>query len=153
LPRDATNILFLCLGNICRSPFAELFWNEQLRPQHSLLPHATSAGFYPVADRRTPEKFLPLTTKFGVDLSNHRSRIVNQAMVDEAEIICIMDGDNWLDFIKTYPSAKDKLYFLGAFDDPQAPEIPDPDRLDAHEARPIYERIARSLHALASRLC
>ncbi len=46
----ARSLLFVCLGNICRSPFAEWLAREHLDEDRSLL----SAGTYPVAGRRAP---------------------------------------------------------------------------------------------------
>ena len=47
---DLRHVLFLCYGNICRSAFAETYWNSRVNNGSP----AQSAGFYIVGNRRTP---------------------------------------------------------------------------------------------------
>src|SRR5450759_2034745 len=48
--RGAQSVLFVCKGNVCRSPFA-----EQLARTRALFPRVTSSGYHPVPDRPSPE--------------------------------------------------------------------------------------------------
>jgi protein-tyrosine-phosphatase len=148
-PRE---ILFLCYGNICRSPFAELLWNGTLRGADATLPRAHSAGFVEEAGRRAPERIVRLVREsFGIDLSAHRSRVVSDADIAAADAIFVMDGQNHQDVAHRFPLALAKTFFLGASADPVHFSIADPyGMMDPAEVHAVYERIVTSARALAA---
>ena len=89
-------VLFVCLGNICRSPTAEGVFRQLLDDEASHLDvvvdsagtHAYHAGEPP--DRRSQAAAL----KRGVDLSAQRSRVVVDADFETFDLILAMDEDN-----------------------------------------------------------
>jgi protein-tyrosine-phosphatase len=149
-------ILFLCFGNICRSPFAELYWNRHIeatekkgdRPQCPAL----SAGFIRESGRTTPQRLQPIIESFGVDISSHRSRVVSAEMIDEADAIFVMDRENHYHLLRKFPRAHSKTLFLGQFDTEEPLEIPDPYLLDTFQAHAVYRKLVRSLDALAEQM-
>jgi len=64
--RSAHRVLFLCRGNICRSPFAEY----ALRLAAGDAVECASAGSYPVAGRRSPEAAIEAARRLGVELGH-----------------------------------------------------------------------------------
>jgi protein-tyrosine-phosphatase len=145
------NILFLCYGNICRSPYAEFRWNE-LRSAQSELPACGSGGFHDHVERCTPLRFQSAARHRGLELRDHRSRRVNQEMVEAADLIVLMDRRNWLDFTREFPTAVTKTILLGVCDDAQKPEIPDPYDQPVPAGAIAYSRIDSALSGLVSRL-
>ena len=82
----------------------------------------------------------------GIDLSGHRSAIVDPADLAWADLIVLMDRHNWqaLHFVA---APADRLVWLGAMDDGPV-EIPDPYALDEQAAQAVLSR----LEACAARL-
>jgi low molecular weight protein-tyrosine phosphatase len=67
---DLFRILFICSGNRCRSPLAEVF----VRQISSALPvEVRSAGTLELGSIAAAPEMLPVAERFGLDLSAHRS--------------------------------------------------------------------------------
>ena len=91
-----TKIIFLCHGNICRSPMAEYLFKDLARKagrgdEFSVGSAAVSYEeegnpMYPPAKRKLHEKGIP----FG---EHHAHRITREEW-DEADIVVVMDGSN-----------------------------------------------------------
>ncbi|HEY3266056.1 MAG TPA: hypothetical protein VGM37_03960 [Armatimonadota bacterium] len=148
-------LLFLCYGNICRSPFAELYWNARAQEAARPMPEAISAGFIPEPHRSTPARIALLAAECGVDLSAHRSRVVGRADIDAADAIFVMDLNNWRDLMSRFPGAEGKACFLGAYadgGDADQMEIEDPYELDADGGRACYGLLKRALDGLFARV-
>src|SRR5262245_21977025 len=83
------SILFLCYGNICRSPVAEKL-AERLLPSTSV----SSAGFFPQENRSTPRNVQRAAESIGVDLSAWSSRQVSRELVSRADLVILLDLKN-----------------------------------------------------------
>lgn len=145
-------IMFLCYGNICRSPFAVHYWNARIREFSLLRPKAISAGFHPHAYRKTPVWIAHLATEHGVDLTIHRSRALTRSEVESSDAIFIMDRKNYRDLIAQFRWAKHKTYFLGLFADDGRIEIDDPYNMNEDNARLCYQQLVLSLDGLMKRI-
>lgn len=145
-------VLFVCYGNICRSPFAEHLWNAWMQDHSPNGNRAISAGFHPKDGRTTPNWALDLAAEHGVDLATHRSRVLTKTMVESADAIFVMDRRNYRDLIRQFPWAKQKTYFLGLFADDVWGEIDDPYGMSQDKAHICYQRMVLSLNGLLKRL-
>jgi protein-tyrosine-phosphatase len=151
LTKPPRALLFVCFGNICRSPFAEKAWNAFAEKNGSSI-RATSAGLYPHSGRISPPALAPLIRSLGFDLTSHRSQEITSAMIETADVICVMDMENWHSLLHSFPHAKMKTILLGAFSGDSDPQIPDPFAMPAHRARAVYEKILRSVDGLFTAL-
>lgn len=118
-------VLFLCYGNICRSPLTALLL-AKLAPGLDI----TSAGFYPEAQRHSPLDWVEaVAATLDVDLAPHRSHTLSRQMIENAELIVVMDAANWQALAKFAPHALARTILLGSLA-PDAnlrhDEIPDP---------------------------
>jgi protein-tyrosine-phosphatase len=88
LPRA---VLFVCHGNICRSPYAAHAFQRMLPPvlQESIL--IGSAGFFG-PDRASPAAALQAAALRGVDLGDHRAVLVNVEVVRAMDLIVVMEA-------------------------------------------------------------
>lgn len=118
----AARILFLCKGNLCRSPFAELALRKLLPNGIEVL----SAGFRPPAGRHSPKQAILAASKFAVDLSKHRSRVLDAQIASWADLILFMDFECEQVLRAKMPETLTKAHYLGAFDSCQVLQIPDP---------------------------
>lgn len=68
-------LLFVCQGNICRSPFAE----RALRQMAGSYPEldVQSSGFCPELGRRSPEEAVAAARRRDVTLDDHRSKVLD----------------------------------------------------------------------------
>jgi protein-tyrosine-phosphatase/predicted ATP-grasp superfamily ATP-dependent carboligase len=151
-PHALKSILFVCYGNICRSPFAAAYWNASVKGRSVEGPVATSVGFHPQIARNTPAWIIALASEFGVDLSDHHSRAISESDVRSADAIFIMDRTNFAALVSQFPWATAKAYFLGLFADDDRIEIDDPLNLNPEEARLSYQQLVMSLDGLLKRI-
>ncbi len=140
---DLNEVLFLCYGNICRSAFAAIYWNQ--RTGHI----ARSAGFVRKENRRTPLRISGLARDLGVDLANHRSKLVDATAIDGATAIFVMDGQNIEDLLELFPRARGKTWLLGSFLGMHA--IHDPYLLPDREAGESLRQIKDSVDVIVGR--
>jgi protein-tyrosine-phosphatase/predicted ATP-grasp superfamily ATP-dependent carboligase len=101
-------ILFVCKGNICRSPFAEQYAKKVFPPGISL----ESCGYYPISGKPCPNEAIMAAQDYRINLSDHQSKIIHDEMVNRADIIFTFDMDNKIQVIKRYPEKKHSVFLL-----------------------------------------
>jgi len=123
-------ILFVCLGNICRSPMAEgLFRRELERRGLDHLVQVDSAGTGPWHVGEPPDaRAQRAIARRGVDISSLRGRQVKHADLNAFDLILAMDGENLSDLLamaNDEQAGRIRLFLEFA---PQAGtrEVPDP---------------------------
>ncbi|MHB1053735.1 MAG: low molecular weight protein-tyrosine-phosphatase [Thiobacillus sp.] len=113
-----TKVLFVCMGNICRSPMAEGMFRkavveaglEQQVETDSAGTHAYHVGDTP--DLRAQEA----VRRRGADISKLRGRKVADTDFDAFDYILVMDGDNYNKLIERAPAHHhDKIRRLLSF--------------------------------------
>jgi protein-tyrosine phosphatase len=122
-------ILFVCLGNICRSPLAEGIMLH-LKEKYHLKVQVDSAGTAnyhvgEVPDRRT----IANAKKNGIDLSFLRARQFNVADFDAFDRIYVMDRNNLENVMALAKNQvhKNKIdLFLNSVYENKNMEVPDP---------------------------
>ena len=137
-------ILFLCYGNICRSPVAAKL-GQRIMPAKTI----TSAGFYPEDNRQSPSNVQRAARALGLDLSSWASRRVDQEIVDAADLIVLHDLKNFRDFRRDFPNDLHKVVLLGMLLDPPQNDIPDPYGKPDGETLEILRQIESAVQKMA----
>jgi protein-tyrosine phosphatase len=139
-----THVLFVCLGNICRSPTAEAVFRK-IAPHI----HCDSAG---TSDWHVGDPPYGPAIKAGAargyDLSELRGRQVTQRDFSDFDLILAMDADNLANLERIRPpGARAKVaLFMGYDVDGPETEVPDPYYTrDFSGALDLIERAARGL--------
>lgn len=138
------NILFICIGNICRSPMAEGLF-KQAMPTKAVC----SAGIHALVGEPADPYAVQLMQEYGIDISEHRGQALADWMVKEADLILTMDREQLAFIEKKYPLAKGKVLRLGESD---GVDIPDPYRHGLRAFRHACGLIVRGVDDLAARL-
>ncbi|MCF6216676.1 MAG: low molecular weight phosphotyrosine protein phosphatase [Emcibacter sp.] len=128
-------ILFVCLGNICRSPTAEGVFRQKLSQNgirdgylENIFVDSAGTGAYHVGkepDRRSQE----IALKYGVSLNDLKARRITLQDFTDYDYILGMDHDNIQDMKAICPPGqqyKIKLFMEYADDCPGITEVPDP---------------------------
>ncbi|NCC49947.1 MAG: hypothetical protein EOM20_01900 [Spartobacteria bacterium] len=144
MARRAGIILFVCKGNICRSPFAEAL-ARRLSPSGTEI---VSAGYFPEEGRVSPALANSMAATFGVDLQKHTSRMVTRDLAAHSKIIFVFDEDNMSAMKMQFPEAKRKLFYLGIWQEGAVGMV---DPVDAPERvyHDVYHKIEDSLRTLS----
>jgi protein-tyrosine phosphatase len=87
-------VLFLCLGNICRSPcFAAALEAEAARRRMSHAVRAASAGVAPwCGGRPAHPAMVAAAAPLGIDLTGHRSRRVDAELLMAVDLVVPLDA-------------------------------------------------------------
>jgi protein-tyrosine-phosphatase len=144
-PRPAASVLFLCLGNICRSPFAAVVARDRL-PGVAI----ESAGFLRHDGRPSPQHVVTTAHALGFDLSGARARRVTSQQVAAAGLIVCMDLTHLELMAAEFPEAMGRTTLLGLFDADAEPEIQDPFDLSPAATRAVFARMLKAVDALAA---
>jgi len=144
-------MLFVCRGNICRSPFAERAARRKLDEAGLTSIETASAGSYPVRNRAAPEAARQVGRELGVPLEAHRSTVLDLGIVSWPGAILCMDRDNAEDLRREFPDSGPRIFYLGAFDrTARRLFIDDPWNKPASEFRRVYAEIATSIDGLVA---
>jgi RpiB/LacA/LacB family sugar-phosphate isomerase len=120
-------ILFVCTGNICRSPMAEGLLRHMTQERGGY--EALSAGVGAVDGQRPSPYAIQALNELGIDISGQRSRMLTPDLVDRADYIFGMTQGHVDTIALLYPRAAEKTFLLREFDDTLESfekDIPDP---------------------------
>lgn len=143
------NVLFVCLGNICRSPLAEALFKHKVNERGwSKYFYADSCGTsdYHIGDppdRRT----LANAKKNGIEI-NHRGRQISRDDFSRFDYILAMDKENYSDIVAMAQTVNltDKLYLMRYFDSAaRDSEVPDPYYGREEDFQRVFEILSRAV--------
>lgn len=124
------NVLFVCMGNICRSPTAEgVFRHLVKKAKLQDRIHIDSAGTHAYHVGEQPDLRSQTTAiKRGVDLSTQRARQVQKEDFHRFDYILAMDWDNYRNLMDIAPmsSTAQIRRFMEYSDAGFGEEVPDP---------------------------
>lgn len=107
-------ILFVCTGNICRSPMAEAIARsivEKYYPLHSKMFEFSSAGIAALVDHpASTEAIHALKTK-GINMTGHRGRAIESFVLEDYDLILTMENYQRR-YIESLDSDKDAFLLL-----------------------------------------
>ncbi|WP_153771454.1 low molecular weight protein-tyrosine-phosphatase [Labrenzia sp. CE80] len=121
-----TSILFVCLGNICRSPLAEGIFRHTLKETGQVEGvQIDSAGTGAWHEGHPPDpRSIEVAARYGIDISDQRARQVRQQDFSDFDLILAMDKSNLSKLRQIAPKAA--TAHLRLFLDAPEQEVPDP---------------------------
>jgi len=120
-------ILFICTGNVCRSPMAEAIFREAVRGRGDF--RVLSAGLGALDGQPPSAHSVRAMRELGVDISGQRSRMLTAELVRQADYIFGMTHSHVETIALMYPQMAEKAFLVREFDetlDPYEKDICDP---------------------------
>lgn len=147
-----TSVLFVCLGNICRSPLAEgvfrnLVENAGLTEDFQI--ESAGTGGWHIGEPPDSRATM-VASRYGVRLES-RAQQVTAEDLERFDYVIAMDRDNLsvLERMAAAADAEPELHLLRAFDPTNTgDEVPDPYYGGASGFETVYEMVHRSCEGL-----
>lgn len=159
--RPVARVLFVCHGNICRSPYAAAALRRELsgsiaevhpRASPERRPVVASVGLFGPG-RPSPPAARAVAARHGADLSDHRSRLLEPDEPRPGDLVVVMEA--WqADRVAERTGGGTPVLLLGDLDDGGIPHrrIRDPVGEPEEVFEEVYGRIGRCVRALAREL-
>lgn len=124
---SCVSVLFICLGNICRSPSAQGVFTHKAS-QHGFDVQTDSAGTAGYHKGAAPDKRSQLAAQCrGYDLSTLKCRRVTDQDYEKFDYIIAMDNANVRDLKRICPGQfQHKISLFMAYSNSHFEEVPDP---------------------------
>lgn len=131
---DMFSVLFVCTGNMCRSPIAEGIFKRKLAVE---CPDTIrdkfwveSCGIYAYEGNKPSENAVKIAAQNNVDISLIRSKPINRVLVEQSDLIFALSIDHLNHIQENFPTARHKTYLMKVFGKERgvtiADSIPDP---------------------------
>lgn len=137
-------VIFVCLGNICRSPIAEGVLRHKLlekKLEGIVASAGTSDWHQGDAPHRSSQK---VCRQNGVDISRQKSQAFVREMFTEYDLIFAMDSNNYKDLMQMTNSQEDQTkikLFSSLIPNFEPQDIPDPYYGDFSGYEHVYKMI------------
>jgi protein-tyrosine phosphatase len=129
-------VLFICSGNICRSPMAAGYFLYRAASDELTEVEVDSAGTLGIRHSRASEEAIEAMAEIGVDISAHRSKGIKAKNLATVDFTLAMSHEHLEYLALRHPEGEDERLLLRAF---ESGPRPDPNPLD------LTDPIGRSL--------
>ncbi len=116
IPANPRSVLFVCKGNICRSPFAEHLASKLQREGIMSGMKFGSAGLHVPKPISSPEDAIQAAKRYGVHLENHRSQSISLELVESYDMIIAMEAWQYAELQSSFEQHQKKLFLLPLLD-------------------------------------
>ncbi len=148
-------ILFVCLGNICRSPLAEAIMKHKLNEaglSEKIWVDSCGTAAYHIGEQ-PDHRTIKNAASNGVKIS-HVGRQLTALDLETHDIIVAMDKSNYDNILKLRNASQfiDKLKLMREFDDYPGDEVPDPYYGDERDFQHVFDILDKSVDGLIAHL-
>ena len=148
-----TNVLMVCLGNICRSPLAEGILKSKVNPEKVYVDSA-GTGDYNIDNIPDPRS-IAIGKRYGLDISQQRGRQFQTEDFDRFDFIYVMDNFNFDDVVSLARNEEDKKkvkLILNEIFPGENVDVPDPYQGGTPGFEHVYKMLEEACDIIASKL-
>ena len=146
-------VLFVCLGNICRSPMAEAILKKKIQ-EHPEKPEfqveSAGTGSWHIGEFPDP-RTIEVGEKKGL-IFDTTAKQVKESDFDAFDYIIAMDHKNYENLITLNPDAESKIIMMASFLKNNESEIADPYWGEIRDFQKLYEQLDIAIDGLLNYL-
>lgn len=151
LPDSVQSILFVCHGNICRSPLAEAYFRSLVEKDGRGIT-VRSAGLETTPGQPADDRAKAVALEHRLSLDEHATTQVHRELLDQSDLIVVMEIVQKDRVQRLYTRSKGKVVLLGRFDSGGSLEIADPYNGVSEDFLSCFQQVSRCCDNLAARL-
>ena len=155
MPPRVASMLFVCKGNICRSPFAAIRAAQLLEETDQVTVRCASAGITATQAARPPQEASDAASAYECAFAERAPVRLTDEMIDSYDLTVVMEADQLIQLRQQYPHAIGRILLLSLVDGRRGYaryNIADPFGQEVEAFRRCYARIDGALRALLSQL-
>ena len=144
------HILFVCAGNLCRSPMAEGLFRKFLEQNGVPDVEVSSAGLIAFDGLKAASFSVLAAAERGIDIASHRSRPLTQAIMEKADLVLAMELDQVEEILSRTIGHEEKVHMVSSFSRKQLrlAEVDDPYGGPIEEYRACLDHLRELLEEL-----
>ena len=108
-------VLFVCTGNICRSPFAEGFFTRLVVTEGLNGISADSAGIFALPGNSATHMSQRVAAEYHVELGGHKAKSVSKDLIAGSDLILVMEKSQENSLMSLFPEASGKTLLIRHF--------------------------------------
>jgi len=145
------NVLFVCLGNTCRSPMAEGIL-KNIYHNKGITGTVESAGFQSFQPNNSPDpRAISVAKNHGIDISQKKTRLFQKTDFDRFDRIFVMDTKNRndvLDLVRNENDRKKVDYLMNTIEPGSNKTVPDPYLNGVEDYEKVFISLEKACHKI-----
>jgi len=141
------HVLTVCIGNICRSPAAQVLLSRRL-PGLSV----ASAGLQALDGQGIDAPMQALLQAAGSPPPVHAARTLSSWMLAQSSLVLVMDARQKAHLERQYPQVRGRVFRLGEHLNAQGQDIPDPYQQDPETYARVFAMIEQGVQHWSQRI-
>ena len=119
-------ILFVCTGNLYRSPLAAAFFRAKLLADRRSDWTVDSAGTWTLPDQPVSPETVRAAAKFGASVEGHLSQLISADLLSRFDLVLVMEQGHKEALDQEFPFASRKTHLISQVVDHLGYDVPDP---------------------------
>jgi protein-tyrosine phosphatase len=147
------SVLFVCTGNRIRSPLAAAFFCKALLAAGMTGWTVGSAGTWTDTGQPADPRAVKEGARLGLDLKEHRSRLVRASLLAESDLVLVMASDHKEALQVEFPQYEGKVHLLLKVVDGVPYDVPDPLNASPRHFREMVDEMGELITRGFKKIC